>query len=208
MRKTINFIGYLSIFLFILAFGIAFIINFTPLYSFEISYLNIEKMVGLPKSILVENYKILINYLNVPWIKELSMPNFPSSENGLFHFYEVKKLFQLDYIVLLISGIITFFFIQSKRKGKVWEMIMPLKMMAVLPIIGLFFISINFNKLFVTFHEVFFNNDAWIFDARTDPIILALPEEFFMHCFIAVFLILEIGLWLLYFWAKRKTVKK
>lgn len=208
MRKFGNFIGYLSIFLFILSFAIAFVINFTPLYTFEISFLNIEKLTGLSKDSLVENYRILINYLNFPWIKELSMPNFSSSENGLFHFYEVKKLFQLDYLVLLITGIISFFFVKAKRKGRIWEMVLPLQVMAVLPNILLFFIFVNFNRLFVMFHEVFFNNDAWIFDAQTDPIILALPQDFFMHCFIAVFVILEIALWGLYIWAKRKTVKK
>lgn len=208
MRKIGNLIGYLSIFLFMLSFSIAFIINFTPLYSFEVSYFDIEKVVGVPKEILLENYRVLIDYLNFPWIKELSMPDFPSSESGLFHFYEVKKLFQLDYLVLLISGIISFFFIQKKRKGRIWEMIMPLSVMAMAPAVLLVLIFINFNRIFVTFHELFFNNDAWIFDARTDPIILALPEEFFMHCFIVVFLMVEIGLWVLYYWAKRKTVKK
>lgn len=207
IRKFGNFIGYLAIFLFILSFAIAFVINFTPLYHFEISFLNIEEMTGLSKDILVDNYRILINYLNVPWIEELSMPNFPSSENGLFHFYEVKKLFQLDYVILLITAVFSFFFIKEKRKGRVWEMVLPLQIMAILPNILLFFIFVNFNRLFVLFHEIFFNNDAWIFDAQSDPIILALPQDFFMHCFVLVFLILEITLWALYIWAKRKTVK-
>lgn len=208
MRKFGNFIGYLSIFLFILSFAIAFVINFTPLYSFEVSFLNIEKITGLSKDVLVDNYRILINYLNFPWIKELSMPNFPSSESGLFHFYEVKKLFQLDYVVLLVTGVFSFFFIKAKRKDRIWEMVLPLQIMAILPNILLFFIFVNFDRLFVLFHKVFFNNDAWIFDARTDPIILALPQDFFMHCFIIVFLILEVTLWGLYLWAKRKTVTK
>ena len=31
---------------------------------------------------------------------------------------------------------------------------------------------------------IIFNNDAWLFNPLTDPIINALPEAYFMHCFI------------------------
>ena len=37
------------------------------------------------------------------------------------------------------------------------------------------------------FHKLFFDNDYWIFDYRTDPIILLLPDEFFMHCALMIF---------------------
>ncbi|MFL2077764.1 lipoprotein intramolecular transacylase Lit, partial [Marinilactibacillus psychrotolerans] len=42
-------------------------------------------------------------YLHFPWIQELNLPDFISSENGLLHFYEVKLLFYLNYSVLLIA---------------------------------------------------------------------------------------------------------
>lgn len=209
IKRIGNFLGYFSIFLFFLAFAIAFIINFTPLYSWDITYLGIEKVVGLSKDMLMENYRILLHYLNFPWVKELVMPNFPSSESGLLHFYEVKRLFMLDYAVLLISGVLSFAFIRKKKKeGRIWEMVGPLRIFAVLPLLLLFLLVMNFNRLFVTFHELFFNNDAWIFDWRTDPIILALPQEFFMHCFAGVFLMVEAGLCSLYFWAKKTAQQK
>ena len=34
----------------------------------------------------------------------------------------------------------------------------------------------NFNKVFVIFHEIFFTNDLWLFDARYDYMIRMLPE--------------------------------
>ena len=40
-------------------------------------------------------------------------------------------------------------------------------------------IYIDFSKAFTVFHKIFFNNDYWIFDERTDPIIKVLPEEVF-----------------------------
>lgn len=40
-------------------------------------------------------------------------------------------------------------------------------------------ISTNFSKYFVVFHEIFFDNDLWILDPRTDLLINIVPEPFF-----------------------------
>ena len=49
-------------------------------------------------------------------------------------------------------------------------------------------IAINFEKSFVLFHKLLFSNDYWVFDPEKDPIILMLPEEFFMHAACAILL--------------------
>lgn len=68
------------------------------------------------------------------------------------------------------------------------------KVKKVLPIsvcagTGLFFviacglaalISTDFTKYFIIFHQIFFDNDLWILDARTDLLINIVPEPFFM----------------------------
>ncbi len=41
-------------------------------------------------------------------------------------------------------------------------------------------ISTNFNKYFVIFHHIFFDNDLWILDPATDMLINIVPEPFFM----------------------------
>ena len=45
-------------------------------------------------------------------------------------------------------------------------------------------------------HKIFFRNDYWVFDYRTDPVILALPEQLFMllSIIIIVFLFVVCGL--------------
>ena len=45
----------------------------------------------------------------------------------------------------------------------------------------------NFNAFFIKFHYLFFSNMDWLFDPRTTPIILLMPEKFFTVLF---------GLWL------------
>lgn len=43
---------------------------------------------------------------------------------------------------------------------------------------GLF--ATNFTKYFIIFHEIFFDNDLWILDPRTDLLINIVPEPFFV----------------------------
>ena len=66
----------------------------------------------------------------------------------------------------------------------------------------------NFDRFFVMFHGVFFNNDAWIFNPATDPIINVLPETFFLHCFILFFILLEIFYLLPIYFGKRALKKE
>jgi len=41
-------------------------------------------------------------------------------------------------------------------------------------------ISTDFSKYFIIFHEIFFNNDLWVLDPRTDLLINIVPEPFFV----------------------------
>ena len=40
-------------------------------------------------------------------------------------------------------------------------------------------ISTDFSKYFIVFHKIFFNNDLWVLDPRTDMLINIVPEGFF-----------------------------
>ena len=53
----------------------------------------------------------------------------------------------------------------------------------VLPLVLGALAALDFDRAFVIFHSLFFPGKTnWIFDWRTDPIILVLPQDFFMHC--------------------------
>ena len=54
-------------------------------------------------------------------------------------------------------------------------------------------ITVNWEYVFVTFHQLVFNNDYWLFDPTTDPIINILPDVFFMHCTIMIFVLVMAG---------------
>ena len=202
-QKIIQISGFIFITFFILSLSVAATINFTFLYSFDIGYLNISEYVGMPKEQILMNYRILLDYLNTPWIAKLDMPDFPSSVSGLFHFTEVKKLFMLDYLILITSGIGSFWFMQYlNREGQYWRLLRYFRRGTLIPLAILLALLVSFDTLFVLFHQVFFNNDAWLFNPATDPIILALPAEFFMHSFLLAFGLIEVLLVIGYFTTK------
>ena len=192
-------LGFTFLTLFILSLSIAVTINFRPLYAVIIDYLQITDIVDLSKEQILLNYRILLDYLNTPWVNSLNMPNFPSSASGLFHFFEVKKLFMLVYLILIISGVGTVWFFQLlNRKRQSWRLLPYFRWSMLIPLIVLLALVVRFDTLFLLFHQVFFNNDAWLFNPATDPIILALPAEFFMHSFLLVFGLIEVSLVLSY----------
>lgn len=199
MNKTrvIKWLTAISLFLFILSVSILFVIFYRPLYSMAIGWFDIESMTGLSKLQLESNYQQLMDYLTKPWVSQLVMTNFPSSEQGLFHFHEVKRLFMVDYVVVVVTlGIVYYGAKWLQKEGKLWLLLNPLKLLLMLPFVVLTMVVFFFDSLFVLFHKVFFNNDAWIFDVRTDPVIAALPQDFFLVCFAAVFILLMLGLFL------------
>ena len=76
----------------------------------------------------------------------------------------------------------------------------------VLPAIVALGLSIDFDRSFVLFHKIFFNNNYWLFDPTTDPVITMLPDTFFMHCAIMIIVIvvlLSIVFLAVYLWKRQ-----
>lgn len=198
----------LSVFLFLLSSGIVFVIFFEPLFQWSIGWFGLQMSTAMSTETLMHNYHVLIQYLTRPWISNLVMPDFPSSAQGLFHFMEVKRLFMVDFVVFAISGVTSVWSLRYLyRGGQLWQLLAPLRVLFLVPIVVVVALVSFFDVIFVKFHEVFFHNSAWIFDPRMDPIIEALPEQFFMLCFVIVFVWLLVGLGGVYVWAKRKNSK-
>ncbi|WP_265459998.1 TIGR01906 family membrane protein [Enterococcus sp. HY326] len=190
--KIKRFMQWLTLFLFIISFSVFVAINFRPLYVFDIGYLNILDYTDVSRDVLLHNFDQLMAFLNNPFNTTLALPDFPMSASGAQHFYDVKKLFLLDYAVLIITAIPAIWFIVSLVKQKaLWKLIRPFQVALVVPVIFGFLMAVGFDTFFVRFHELFFANDDWLFNPVTDPIINVLPEAFFMHCFILFFVLIE-----------------
>ena len=207
-NKFSDYIGITSIFVFILTAIIALTILATPIYEFALNQLEIPQRVGMTHDQIMENYYTVLRYLHFPWIDTLVFPDFPVSASGAFHFWEVKILFYINYALLFTSGILSFLYVRKiNRTGGWWRLVAPFKIAIFVPFLLLLILAIDFDWMFVMFHNILFNNDAWIFNAATDPIITVLPQEFFMYTFIFAFVLIEASFIGGYFFTKRRAFK-
>ena len=177
------------------------------LYPFEISWLNLTNRVHLKSDTIQYNLHILMDYLTNPFNQVLEMPDFPSSESGLHHFAVVKGLFHLAQGVAIVT--LPIFYLFWKRviqKGFLSLYRRGLLIMLSLPLVlGLVGVFIGFEQFFTLFHQILFvGDDTWLFDPAKDPVILILPEDFFLHCFILFFVTYEILFGLFYFKSRRR----
>lgn len=208
-KKWLEVLGLICLFVTLLTLAITLTINARWLYQWDIGHLNLLDMTILSEKELLNNFDQLMRYLNTPWVTELKMTDFPVSTSGALHFYEVKKLFLLNYGLLIVTiGPSIWYLRRLVKQHRLWELIQPFRIAVVVPIVVAFLMAVNFDRFFIMFHGVFFNNDAWIFNPATDPIINVLPETFFLHCFILFFILLEIFLLLPVIIGKRALKKE
>jgi integral membrane protein (TIGR01906 family) len=179
-------IGVLFTLLFI-SIAVVITINFRPIYYFDIDYLNIAEDSGYTKEVIRENYDALIDYSSPFFKGDLNFPTLAASESGLFHFIEVKNIFTGFYILGAITLAFGIIIIMQKHKNKDYSYLLVTAVTAiVLPLLLALSLSIDFDRAFVIFHKLFFNNDYWLFDPTTDPVITILPDTFFMHSAIMI----------------------
>jgi len=172
-----------ALFLFILSFAVTFTLNFRPLYYMDIELLGIEERSGIPKEEIKENYDVLIDYNSMFSDEELSFPTLAMSETGKIHFEEVKVIFvgfqKMTIVTAVISLVLVF--MQKKSQKKRYLKYAGIITVLIPALLGAA-MAINWDKAFVIFHKIAFDNDYWIFDAATDPVITILPDTFFLHC--------------------------
>ena len=191
--------------LFIISFAIVFTVFFKYLYYFDIHYLDITSYTYMSEDIIKMNYDILIQYQSLFFRGTLNMPNFIMSETGRIHFEEVKRIFEMIQILCIGTGIISSVLIYQSTKEKEYRYLKMTSILTVtIPTVIGFLASLDFDQAFVIFHKIFFRNDYWIFDSYTDPVIRILPQDFFMHCFILIIVIIMLLSSLCYLIYKRK----
>ncbi|GFP77574.1 hypothetical protein bsdtw1_03732 [Clostridium fungisolvens] len=190
LTKISNFI--LSLILTVASIGLWSIatLNFTPLYKMSIKTFDITSATSLSEGQLMTNYKVLIKYLQSPFIHKLKFPDFIMSAGGETHFVDVKNIFIYLHIITWSTAIIFVLLLIFKKKYLTKEIFNIFNhtfyILSVFSISILILVLNNFDKTFENFHKLFFSNDLWLFDPNTDPVINALPENFFMICGITI----------------------
>ena len=138
------------------------------------------------------NYDRIIEYSLFPWVRELHLETLPMSDAGAQHFAEAKDIFQLfvqgGLLALVVAVVLGSWLWRRHRStgfltaGAIIALATPL--MLTVPL------AIDFDRAFVVFHEIAFDNELWIFDPRTDPIIDYLPEALFMRNAFAILVVM------------------
>ncbi|QUH31316.1 TIGR01906 family membrane protein [Vallitalea guaymasensis] len=104
------------------------------------------------------------------------------------HMVDVKKLFvigtymrNISFIILVIA--IGYMVFRNKKLLTITfsmvKYVFAVIIMLILILSGL--LLIDFNKYFTIFHEIFFSNDLWLLDPKTDILINIVPEIFFFQ---------------------------
>lgn len=165
-----------------------------PLYYLDIHALHIPEATGYTISEIKSNYNAVIDYCLSFGNAPLKFPTFPMSEGGRIHFAEVKNIFNL-FKYMAIGGTL------ASTAGILWmrrrHCYGYLKLTAILTVALPAFVgaavALNWDRAFVTFHEIAFNNDYWLFDPATDPVINILPDEYFLHCAVMILVLVILG---------------
>lgn len=111
------------------------------------------------------------------------------SEEGMRHFADVKKLFLLDLRVLAVCSLLLVVLLVVTRRVRPALLLGrgPSFYAGICLLLGAGLLTVlasrDFDRAFVVFHRIFFPGKTnWIFDYRTDEIILILPQVFFRNC--------------------------
>lgn len=193
------FVGICGFF-FILSTSIFVTINSIWLYRLFVEVLHLNESVNLTVKGLMDEYRRIILYLEIPWIQQLKT-TLPMSNRAMMHFEDVKNLVIFNNVVLLIS-LSSLIFINFKKNYFVewWKYLTAIRWNVLGMIVVIILGSMNFSQMFIFFHKIFFRNNNWLFDPIFDPIIKALPESFFAACFaefVIVYMIMNLIIYLL-----------
>ncbi len=172
-----------------------------PFYYAHIGPLGLEEYMGLSREEIKTAFDEMLDYcLGIE--EEFSTGVLKWSESGKSHFTDVRSLFLLDLRVLALSAVLLAAVCIAMRRAS-WR---PRRLWGRGPGfwagagLGIVFLvvgglaALDFDRAFVVFHSIFFpGKDNWLFDWRTDEIILILPQEFFRNCAILILVILILG---------------
>lgn len=109
------------------------------------------------------------------------------------HMADVKNLFlggldlRLGAVTMIVGVMIVLVFSKAN-----WKKLLPQSFLTgvggFIVLLGIFagLIAKDFHKYFFLFHEIFFDNDLWLLDPKTDLMIRMLPEGFFFDMVVRI----------------------
>lgn len=197
MKKVLNhsltIILIFSLLILMITFSIGLPIYFRPFYYLHINGLDMVENTRWSYEVIKEAYDEVLDFLVLN--RPFGTGELRYSSEGQSHFEDCKILFDLNFYCLLSSFIVSTVIIVLHKFKKIeiqryfkFNPIFYSSIIAILiPLVVGILASIDFDKAFEVFHTIFFpGKDNWLFDPRTDQIILVMPQEFFRNCAILI----------------------
>ena len=182
--SAVDYILALLCTLTVVCLAVSITVWFRPLYYADIEFLDIPEKSGYSEEVCHNNYDVLIDYNVIGGTSELEFPDMEMSEHGRIHFEEVKRIFIFMQIEALAgTAVLAAVYFRRKRKG--WMHLTGFVSLAVAAAV-LLAVVVDWEWAFETMHGLLFDNDYWLFNPQTDPVIKILPDRFFMHCGIMI----------------------
>jgi len=185
--------------LFILSLSIDVFSMSRSYYDQEFEKLGTTELTGLTEEELGGVSDMIIGYLN----GQEPEFQFEVERNGrqvqLFnereqtHMVDVLVLFQLNGRIKMIAiaafALAAFVALQLCRdRGLLYWGVIGAGLLGIAAAgFLLLLITIDFTKYFTLFHELFFDNDLWLLNPKTDLLIVILQEQFFVDIAIRIF---------------------
>ena len=190
-HKVFNIAAALIAAVCVICISVTAVVLARPLYYWDTDNLQIPETSGYSKEICIENYDALIDYNLLFGDKELVFPDMDMSREGRIHFEEVKDIF-ISMQIISAAGLaaLAAWVIRIRKNGAgrnriIWMKYTGYVILTVI-ILAAGAMVIDWQWAFETMHAIFFDNDYWIFDPDTDPVITILPDMFFYHCGILI----------------------
>lgn len=161
------------------------------------SELKVNEQIGIDESALSRVSNALVSYIDDGSGDITLKENVNGNEVQFYNEKEVQHLHDIQVLVqrartfltimnilMLLSIVLLWWFGKNDTKQFLKDIFKPFKYAFFMTIvflgglIALYFT--NFDWAFTKFHEIFFTNDLWLLDPRTDRLIMLMPIEFFI----------------------------
>ena len=183
--KFFSLLTTVALALFLVTGAVAAPILWRGFYYGQIEALSLPARTGFSPQVIREAFDQVMDYLvgGAPF----GTGALRWSESGMAHFADCRFLFHLDFRILGITAALLLAVLlltwskklRLHRFGGRGPCFWAFAVMAAAVLIFGLWGAVDFDSLFTAFHTAFFpGKDNWVFDWRTDEIILILPEDF------------------------------
>lgn len=161
---------------------------------------------GIDSQEVMVDYYRLVFFLMSFTKKEFKFDQIAMSKSAIQHFADVHYLTQAGELITMVCGLLFIvFFYYEKKRYQLWRLV-PLfeQALILISVLTCLFLA-SFQDSFLHFHKIVFQNNDWVFDPKTDPIILILTENYFIH-YLLVWLALTLFLILVIIWITKLLI--